>query len=273
MMKKVFYIMMVSVFWGLSGCQKAEYSLFDDVARVQMSGDKEILTDFYYIDKSVGRDTAYLTVSVIGGPENRERKLELRQISEYDVEYKYDAKGNLIDSVVTEKPNKAVPGVHYVGMDDEEMRPLLVVQANAVYARIPVILLRDTSLQTNEYRLCLELTESSDFRLGESNQLSRTIIFADKLSQPSWWDSYVTKSNFGVYSTRKHEFMIEVLDVVLGDEWYARLKVDFGEMTFTRNKLKSALNAYNADPENIAAGLAPMREKQDDPNSALIVFP
>lgn len=94
---------------------------------------------FYYTDASINRDTVYLTVNTIGDPEDRVRHIAMEQISEYDVEYKYDEKGNLIDSVLTEKPNKAVPGVHYVPMDDPEMLPLLVIQPNAVTAEIPVI--------------------------------------------------------------------------------------------------------------------------------------
>ena len=43
---------------------------------------------------------------------------------------------------MTEKPNKAIPGIHYVAMDAEEMQPLLVVKSRAVYVKIPVILLR-----------------------------------------------------------------------------------------------------------------------------------
>ena len=77
-----------------------------------------------------------------------------------------------MDSVVTEKPNKAIPGVHYVPMDDPEMENLLVVRADSVTLEVPVILLRDTSLQREEYRLCLQLVATEDFLLGESEHLS-----------------------------------------------------------------------------------------------------
>ena len=142
-MKRIIYTaIFLSASW-LTGCQEAEYLLFNDIARVQMDEEDEIRTSFYYTDASINRDTVYLTVNTIGDPEDRVRHIAMEQISEYDVEYKYDEKGNLIDSVLTEKPNKAVPGVHYVPMDDPEMLPLLVIQPNAVTAEIPVILLRD----------------------------------------------------------------------------------------------------------------------------------
>ena len=109
-MKQIIYTVLFLVAIGLTGCQKAEYLLFNDIARVQMDEANEILTSFYYMDAAIGRDTVYLTVNTIGDPENRVRQIALEQISEYDVEYKYDEKGNLIDSILTEKPNKAVAG-------------------------------------------------------------------------------------------------------------------------------------------------------------------
>lgn len=257
----------------LNGCQEAEHLLFDDVARVQMNEDKEILASFYYDDASVVRDTVYLTVNTIGEPENRERRIELEQIPEYDVKYVYDEKGNLADSVVTEKPNKAVPDVHYVAMDAEEMRPFLVIPANAVTAEIPVILLRDASLKHAEYRLCLRLKETSDFLLGERNKLSGTVVFSDKLSIPNFWNPTVERYYFGKYSERKHAFMNEVLQIHVTDDWYKTLSMDYAELKYVRNKLKAALTEYNENPDNLANGLAPMREKQDDPTSGLITFP
>lgn len=255
------------------GCQEAEYMLFNDIARVQMDEKEEMRTSFFYTDASITRDTVYLTVNTIGDPVDRLRYIALEQISEYDVEYKYDAKGNLIDSIVTEKPNKAVAGVHYVAMDDPEMQPLLVVQPNAVTAEIPVILLRDESLTEDEFRLCLKLVATSDFQLGETNKLSVTIIFSDKLSRPDFWDTRVEKYYFGTYSTRKHEFMYEVMQTEINDAWWTKLSADYAELTYSKNKLKAALTAYNEDPDNIAQGLAPMREDQDDPKSPLVVFP
>ena len=272
-MKEIIYTVVFLSTVLLTGCQKAEYLLFNDTARVQMNEEKEILTDFYYTDASIVRDTVYLTVNTIGDPENRVRRVALEQISEYDVEYKYDAKGNLIDSVVTEKPNKAVPGVHYVSMDDPEMLPLLVVQPNAVTVEIPVILLRDASLKKDEYRLCLQLVPTSDFLLGERGKLSGTIVFSDKLSKPGFWNTSVDRYYFGLYSTRKHEFMYEVMQTEINEAWWKKLRADYAELTYTRNKLKEALSVYNADPANKANGLAPMREEQNNPNSPLVTFP
>ena len=268
------YIMLLGAMLGLGACEETEYKLFDDVSRVQMDKEnEEVRADFFYIDRSINRDTAYLKVNTIGGPMNRDRKISFQQITEYEYEYKYDEKGNPTDTITTEVKNKAVPGVHYVAMNDPEMQNLLVIPANEVAVEVPIILLRDASLRKEEVRLCLELQETEDFKLGESNRLSGVIIFADKLSKPIFWDSYVEAYEFGKYSARKHEFMYEVAGEKIDEEWYKRLYADMSESFYFRDKFKKALAEYNADEENIKAGLAPMREDQDDPNSPLITFP
>lgn len=272
-MKPILYLPALLLLAGFSSCQEAEYMLFNEAARVQMNESEEIKADFYYMDQSILRDTVYLSIHTIGDPENRPRKIMLQQITEYDIEYQYDNKGNLVDSIVTEKNNKAVPGVHYVPMDDPEMENLLYVQPDSVTLEVPVILLRDTSLQREEYRLCLQLVATDDFLLGEHDHLSGVIVMADKLSRPGFWDSRVEQYYFGAYSERKHEFMYEVAGEKIDDEWYARLSQDYAEQTYFTNKFKNALDEYNNDPDNIAQGLAPMREEAGNPDSPLIVFP
>ena len=133
--------------------------------------------------------------------------------------------------------------------------------------------MRDASLKEDDYRLCLRLKATDDFRLGETGKLSGTIVLSDKLSKPNFWNSSEDRYYFGVYSTRKHEFMIEVMQTEISDAWWNKLSADYAEINYTKDKLRDALQAYNDDPDNKVQGLAPMRENQNDPNSALITFP
>lgn len=273
-MKIVIFIIYVVCLLGLAGCQEDEYYLFDDVARVQMIGDKEQRYNFVYQDRDlVHRDTVFLTVQTMGNLSDAPRKIAFEQVPEYDITYKYDNKGNLVDSTVIEKPNKAVPGVHYVSMDAEEMQPLLIAKSRMVYVKIPVILLRDTSLRREEKRLCLKLVGTDDFKLGETSQLSRVVIFGDKLLRPQEWDSWFERYQFGKYSERKHEFMIEVTQEKVDDDWLKLLRKDAAKISYLKNKLKAALLKYNNDPKNLDEGLAPMREDANIPNSPLVTFP
>ena len=52
-MKQIIYTVLFLVAIGLTGCQKAEYLLFNDITRVQMDEANEILTSFYYMDAAI----------------------------------------------------------------------------------------------------------------------------------------------------------------------------------------------------------------------------
>lgn len=151
----------------------------------------------------------------------------------------------------------------------------MVIKANAVTAMIPVVLLRDVSLKTNSYRLKLQLVANDQFGLGETKSQSRAIRFSDRLERFYSWrfDTYVAPafSYFGKYSTRKHQFMIDVLHQVIDEAWYQAAS-NIGALTNYKNLVKDALATYNADPTNIASGKAPMREA-DTAGSPLITFP
>lgn len=272
MKKLVLYMLLTGV---LPGCSEVGYQFFNDISRVQMKETKELRYNFFYKDReTVSRDTVYLQVQILGGPLKKECRLALRQVAEYDVKYEYDDKGNLVDSVRTEKPDKAVAGIHYVAMDSEEMQGMLLAQPDSVTFSVPVILLRqDESLRTHEMRLRLELTTTEDFQLGERNLLARTIIFTDKLSRPEYWMESNEQYYFGTYSERKHEFMQEVAGEIIDDDWIYGVMMDSGAMSYWKGKFNQALEDYNSNPANIEAGLAPMREVQSDPASALITFP
>ena len=85
-MKKIVFIIYAACLLGASGCREAEYRLFDDVARVQMTGSQEQRYNFVYKDReSVHRDTVYLTVQTMGNLSEAERKIALEQIPEYEI--------------------------------------------------------------------------------------------------------------------------------------------------------------------------------------------
>ena len=199
-MKRLKYVIFILC---LVGCQEADEYLFSDVARIQLKDTSALSYSFVYVSSVKNRDTVKVPVNVIGGPQNRLRKIRLSQITEYRVTYVKDALGNVTDTIKTEIMNKAIPGVHYVDFSDAEMTGQTFVKPNAVGMDIPVILLRDTSLKTNEVRLRLKLEVSEDFQLGENIYLNRTIVISDMLIKPSQWRG-MKELYLGKYSVPKH---------------------------------------------------------------------
>lgn len=256
-------------------CKKQEYQLYSNGARVQM-GDTSVLNyTFIFKPSSVTRDTVYIPINTIGGITSADRSIALIQIPEYDYTYTRNTTTGAMDTTATPKPYKAVAGIHYVGFDDPGLKSLLKIKANLAKDSVPIILLRDTSLKTNTYRLRLSLVSNNTFQLGETMSTSRTIVFSDRFERFYSWrtDDYVSPafSNFGKYSVGKHQFMYQTLNTPIDENWYQAIAVLQAQTNY-KNFLKDALVKFNADPANIASGLAPLRETSS-PTSPLVFFP
>ncbi|PUZ20913.1 DUF4843 domain-containing protein [Chitinophaga costaii] len=259
-----------------TGCKKAAYLMYNDIARIQLNDTSSLNATFVYDAPSVVRDTIYVQINTIGGFSDHDRAVKILQTTEYDYTYVRDTVTNqIVDTIFTEKPFKAVPGVHYVDFNDPSLQPLMVVRAGNVIDSIPIVLLRDTSLKTNSYRLRIQLQPNAEFGLGEVGVREKTIVFSDHLERFYSWrvDSYVAPAYayFGKYSTGKHQFMIDVLKVNIDEAWY-QAAVAAGAMNEYKALIKQALVNFNNDPANIASGKAPLRET-DVPTSAVITFP
>jgi hypothetical protein len=259
-----------------AGCKKADYLLYEGAARIQMADTAAASFTFVYEAPAVLRDTVYVSLNTIGGITDQDRKVTLEQVTEYDVTYTRDPVTNkIIDSTVKEKPFKAVPGKHYVPLNDPSMQSLLVIRANKASDSLPIILLRDTSLKSNSYRLRLKIVANDVFAIGETKAVERTLLFSDRLERFESWKTDGSASPaynfFGKYSVAKHQFMVDVLKVRIDDAWYKAIAAAQA-ISHYRALVKDALAAFNADPANISAGKAPMRET-NDPGSPLITFP
>lgn len=260
---------------SLVSCAEEQGIVFSDMARVQLSNADEYGFSFVWSSADVTRETVWLPVSVIGGPADVDRHVALEQVQEYDVEYVRDRLNYIVDSVVTPRADQAVAGRHYVGFDSPEYAQLLTVPAGQVRANIGIVVLRDASLAEQKVRLRLRLRANDDFGLGESKLMERTVIISDMLERPEAWTSESwnkLQKSYGKYSSTKHRFMMQVVGDKVDDAWFERAD-DASFRNYWKMKFIEALEAYNSDPANIAAGLAPMREDPDDINSALITFP
>lgn len=251
------------------GCQENDHMLFSDVARIEMHLGKDTLrTSFVTFGEEIDRDTVYVPVSTMGYLSDKPRRVKLIQLEETRIEYKKDEKGEIVDSVFIKVPFQAIPGVHYVPLDDCEA-DVAPMKNNA---RIGIILLRDKSLKTQEYRLCLKVDANEYFQLGMPDELTAAVIFSDKLIQPStvYWNR--VKNYFGAYSERKHRFINSTFNIDMNDAWLKEITIVIANLQFYQTTLQDRLKEYNDDPENITNGLSPMREIESDPTSPLIEF-
>ena len=256
-MNRLIYFALISLAAVVISCSKADQLVYNDIAGVQLADTSTINTTFFYENAATLRDTVYIQVNTIGKIANYDREVKLVQVPEIG------------------ESNQAVPGVQYLAMDDPTLKHLMVVKANTVTTMIPVVLLRDPSLKNNAYRLRLELKANDQFDLGETQSRSRAIRFSDRLERFYSWRIDAGQAPaygiFGKYSTRKHQFMVDVLHEQIDEAWY-QASVSIGATGHYKNLLKEALATYNSDPANITSGRGPMRES-DVVGSPVITFP
>lgn len=244
----------------LGSCSEDSGLVYADRARVQFYADGVSLPDLSYSfvwgSSTRQRDTLYIPVRVLGGPADYDRLADLEQV---------------FDSTATEDA-QAKAAVHYVPFSDEGARKLLTVRAGRVTDSIGVIVLRDASLKKAAVRLRLRIKENSEFGVGETNKLERSVVISDLLEKPSTWNR-TTDYYLGTYSTVKHQLMIKVAGGKVDDEWVAKANASTSLIVYWRGKFEEALENFNNDPANIASGLAPLREDASNPNSKLVSFP
>ena len=106
---------------------------------------------------------------------------------------------------VPDTVDNAEPGVHYIAFDDPALAQFYMVPANADTLSIPIVLLRDPSLDTEDVVLRVGFDENNYFKPGFELMSTRTIYISGRLSRPqNWYDAL-----FGVWGPVKHELMIQ----------------------------------------------------------------
>lgn len=149
----------------------------------------------------VERDTLWFKVRTSGFLSGEPRPIALRQVE------------------VPDTVGNAVPGVHYVAFDDPSLASFYTVPANADTLSIPVVVLRDPSLDTEDVVLRFAFDANDYFQPGFPMTSTRTVYLSARLSRPmSWYDNM-----FGAWGPVKHELMIQWTGERWDDAYFAEL--------------------------------------------------
>lgn len=245
---KIKYLYIVSVVLLLLGCENSDLPVYDDVARIRITGGGNY--SFVFEKSDMKEDTVWFSATVMGLPENRDRRFILAEWPEnkMDTLITKDVNGKPIDTTIVN--TSAVAGKHYVSLDNPWILSKCVIPANQVSCQVPIILLRDSTLTAATYRLRIQVLRSDDFELGVPGNLTIIQTLTDKLSKPSKWNSDTGWSScLGVYSRVKHRFMIDVTGIEWSDDFLGQA-TDYGGQVYYRDWLRKELANYNANPEN-----------------------
>ena len=174
---------------------------------------------FVFGSKEAVRDTVWFEIETMGELSQEYRPFALQQIQREGV-------------------LNAEPGVHYVAFDDPEVQSFYRVAPDSNTVQVPVIVLRDASLQDTTAVLEFSIAENEYFKPGYAALSYRILEITDRLSKPgNWDDSYLEYSYFGEYGEVKHQLLIdwtgnpwdeEYIDEFLaGDSAYVNYIVDY----------------------------------------------
>lgn len=121
----------------------------------------------------------------------------------------------------------------------------------------------------DEYiRLVLKVDETEHIKEGPVNNQRAIISVSDKVFQPEWWRVLDGGDNFyniaeyfyvGLYSEKKMLMLLEQVDEGVELDGFNRNMLRKYAL-----KLKKAVEDFNNDPENIAKGLVPLMDEEND---------
>lgn len=227
MMKNIWIFLICGIVLSVMGCEKNDAQVFEDEARVCFfrgedgTGQQDsILQSFFVLPGTQERDTVWVEVALMGFPMNAIRPVEIVQTNQ-------------------DAADAAIAGVHYIAFDDAEVKDLMVMGANQVIARIPVIFLRDVSLKTEKRRLEMTIVENDYFKRGIDADCDFMIQTTELAEEPTNWAS-TWKSYFGEWSSQKMWFIVTYLGL---DDFEA--EYDAGYKKYLKQKAHSKLNEYN----------------------------
>lgn len=177
---------------------------------------------FFVCSDDVEREVVYVFVKTQGKLADHDRPVKLVQTN-------------------TGAANAAVAGIHYVAFDSPEVAPSMVVKAGMSYAKIPIILLRDKSLQTQEKRLELTVAQNECFRPGIDQYRNFVITTTDLAVKPARWDRgwrYYFGPTFG---SVKFKFIINATGYT---DW-ENLPSDYSYLKWLQSTVQQAFFDYN----------------------------
>ncbi len=228
-MKRLYiYIYALIAIFVVVGCEENQMDAYANDPALYFSYSTETSTSqadsinysFFVLPTAVKRDTVHVRVNTMGMPVGYDRPIKVVQT-------------NVGES------NAAVPGVHFVSLDDAGVRDSLRIPADSVGVYIPVIVLRDATLSTDVKRLELALVENEHFRLGIDAWRTFVVTISDVVTKPQNWTnwSYYFGASWGV---NKMRFIIQITGYT---EWGSM--PDIAYCSWMSGMVKQALIDYN----------------------------
>ncbi len=237
------------------GCSE-HYMSYEGGDRIQFAGKTEEVYTFAYSSEETRKDTLKIKVMTIGEVADHPRTVRFEQVTkEWEYKYAEDDPNKIVDSTYVDMKYPAVAGTHFELLDSDDGKTfVLPARKHEMTLRIAVFR-NDTDLQKNARKLYIRLLPSAAFQEGIPNYTMKRIVISDKLERPTLWKDtdYECDLYLGKWSEAKHRLLINVTK----EKWdnacirlYLKDRDNAALRYFYLQKVKRALAAYNADPNN-----------------------
>ncbi len=202
----------------------AIYFMHNTIPGDYVQRDSIARNEFFY-DRELIRDTVWVMVCAMGDVENYDRPIGLRQSN-------------------AGKAAAAVAGTHYQPFDTPSLADMMVIKAGEARSLVPIVMLRDESLETTEVRLEIEVVQNEHFRPGIDNWRDILLKSTAKATKPLIWDT-VWYGYFGpTWGPEKFYFIINATGYTGNDQW-ERSPDDLGFAAWMQSTVLQSFAEYN----------------------------
>ena len=157
------------------------------------------------------------------------------------------------------QPGAAIPGVHYLPFDDPYIKETfnleMVIKANQWYGYVPVVFLRDPSLDLETVRLELAVAENDYFRPGINTHRRYVLTATSQAVKPGNWDTFWYMVFGRTWGSVKMRFIIDITGYT---EWDQQPN-DVYFTAFLRTLILEEFKKYNEEHPD-----KPLREANGD---------
>jgi hypothetical protein len=195
-MKKYGFIYVLLLALIVAACTQNEMLNYENDPAVYFAGTGDNKSDsinhsFFLLSTDILKDTVWVRVNTMGELSSQDRFVPV-------VQKNAGAK------------SAAVAGVHYVPFDDASLKPLLQVPAGKEFVNIPVVFIRDASLDSIKVRLELALATNDYFRPGIVEKQRFVVTTTDLVEKPSTWDTRWSMFLGKSWGPVKMRFLIDI---------------------------------------------------------------
>jgi hypothetical protein len=228
---KIIYISLLILSVGaLFSCQEKEIDRYENDPRLYffrssyVQGQRDsISASFFILGNLASRDTVYLEIRTMGMPSTERRFFKVEQMN-------------------VGEAHAAISGKHFVAFDDEVYKSLWVVEPGEITATLPIILLRDASLKSEEVRLEITFAENEYFKSGIINNSRFVIKISDYATKPATWDGWYV---LGAWGPQKMLFLIQYVGIDFNDD-PTKYTADYNYLMYLMGLANEALANYTA---------------------------